>query len=256
MGFLRSFCLNRENRHATAKVPSSRAYFGRSSPLGALSPTGRGAIFRPRRKGRPTLLDARLRPLIDPPLDRIGRGLARRGVSPDAVTLAGLGFGLAAGAAIWAGVFWLALVLVAASRLADGLDGAVARASERTDLGGYLDIVADFAFYAAVPLGFVLHDPETNGVAGAVLLAAFYVNGAGFLGFALMAEKRGLETRAQGLKSLYYSAGLLEGTETILFFVAICLVPGAFPALAWFFAALTAITTLGRLLLARRVFRG
>lgn len=175
-------------------------------------------------------------------------------MSPNAVTLIGLGCGLGAAAAVWAGGFALALALIAASRLADGLDGAVARASERTDFGGYLDIVADFAFYGAVPLGFVLYDPAGNGVPGAVLLLAFYVNGASFLGFALLAEKRGLVTRVQGLKNLYYSAGLLEGTETIAFFVAICLFPAFFPILAAVFAGLTGITTIGRVLLAFRIF--
>lgn len=196
-----------------------------------------------------------MRPLIDPPLDRAGRALAARGVTADEVSLAGLGFGIGAALAVWGGWFWAALCLVLASRLADGLDGAVARASVRTDFGGFLDIVADFAFYGAVPLGFVLYDPEANAVAGAVLLAAFYVNGASFLGFALLAAKRRLETQAQGLKNLYYSAGLLEGTETIMFFVAICLLPAWFGYLALAFAALTAVTTLGRLLLAWRMFR-
>jgi hypothetical protein len=89
-----------------------------------------------------------------------------------------------------------------ASRLADGLDGAVARARGKSDFGGYLDIVCDFAFYGAIPLGFVLLDPAANGAAGAFLLAAFYVNGATFLGYAILAAKRGMETRSRGEKSL------------------------------------------------------
>ena len=92
-------------------------------------------------------------------------------------------------------------------------------------------------------------------LAGAVLLASFYVNGASFLGYAILAEKRGLETREQGEKSLYFSAGLLEGTETILFFALLCLVPGAFAPLAFVFAALCGATALSRILLARRQFR-
>jgi phosphatidylglycerophosphate synthase len=200
------------------------------------------------------VLDATLRPLIDPPLDRMGQALAGRGVSADAVTLADLAAGLAVAACIALGQFGLALVLVLLSRLADGLDGAVARASRRTDFGGFLDITADFVFYAAVPLAFVLHDSETNGVAGAVLLAAFYVNGASFLGFALLAEKRRMATHRQGVKNLYYSGGLMEGTETILFFVLVCLWPAWFAASAAVFAVLTAITMVGRIRAARRIF--
>lgn len=182
------------------------------------------------------MLDAYARKLIDPPLDRIGGLLARVGVSANAVTLAGLGLGLLAAVSVVSGQFTLALGLILASRLADGLDGAVARASTRTDFGGYLDITADFAFYGAIPMAFILYDPATNGIAGAFLLLSFYVNGASFLGYAILAEKKGIESRAQGLKSLYYSNGILEGTETILFFVLLCLAPRFFMPLAWLFA--------------------
>ncbi|ROU03268.1 CDP-alcohol phosphatidyltransferase family protein [Histidinibacterium lentulum] len=200
------------------------------------------------------MLDAAARKLIDPPLNALGRRIAGFGVSANAVTLAGFALGLGAAAAIWAGAMGLALVLLLASRLADGLDGAIARATRKTDFGGYLDITADFAFYGAVPLAFVLLDPAANGVAGAVLLASFYVNGTSFLGYAILAEKRGMETTAQGSKSLYFSNGLLEGTETILFFVLICLMPGFFAPLAWVFAVLCLVTAASRVLAARQVF--
>jgi phosphatidylglycerophosphate synthase len=200
------------------------------------------------------MLDARLRRLIDPALNRWGSALAIRGITADRMTLVGLACGLAAAALVALGATLLALIPLALSRLADGLDGAIARATRRTDFGGYLDIVSDFAFYGALPLGFVLADPAANGAAGAFLIATFYVNGASFLGFAILAEKRGLETRTQGLKSLYYSAGLLEGSETIAFFVLICLLPGAFPIAAWAFGTLCLVTALARVLLARTVF--
>ncbi|MCE8470573.1 CDP-alcohol phosphatidyltransferase family protein [Rhodovulum sulfidophilum] len=200
------------------------------------------------------MLDGVMRRLIDPPLDRLGIRLAARGVTADAVTLVGLGAGLLAAAMVALGAPGLALVPLLAGRLADGLDGAVARAGRKTDFGGYLDIVADFLVYGAVPLGFVLMDPVANGAAGAFLLTSFYVNGATFLGFAILAERRKMETRARGTKSLYFTGGLLEGTETIAFFVAICLWPGLFAPLAWGFGALCFVTALSRVLLARRVF--
>lgn len=202
------------------------------------------------------MLDRYLRPWIDPPLDAVGRRLARTGLSPDAVTLAGLGLGLLAAAAIVAGAFWLALVLVIASRLADGLDGALARATRKTDFGGYLDITADFLFYGAVPLAFVLHDPQANGTAGAFLLASFYFNGATFLGYAALAERRGMETRSHGSKTLYFTGGLLEGTETIVFFICLCLWPDLFAPLAWGFGAACLVTGAARVALARRTFGG
>ena len=200
------------------------------------------------------MLDATARKIIDPPLNRLGRWLAGRGVRANAVTLAGLGLGIGAAALIWAGQPALALLPLLASRLADGLDGAVARATAKTDFGGYLDIAADFLFYGAVPLAFVLADPTTNGAAGAFLLAAFYFNGTSFLGYAILAEKHGLSTDAQGTKSLYFSNGLLEGTETIVFFVALCLFPAYFAPLAWGFGALCYATATLRIAAARHVF--
>jgi phosphatidylglycerophosphate synthase len=200
------------------------------------------------------MLDSAARKLIDPALDRAGRYLAGRGVAADRVTLIGLALGLLAALLIALGAFGLALLPLLAGRIADGLDGAVARAGTRTDFGGYLDIVADMAFYGAIPLAFVIHAPAANGAAGAFLLASFYVNGASFLGYAVLAERRGLETTAQGAKSLYYSGGLLEGTETIAFFVALCLWPGLFAPMAWVFGALCLATAALRLRAARASF--
>lgn len=201
------------------------------------------------------MLDGLMRRMIDPPLNAVGRQIASRGVGADAVTLAGLGLGLAAAAIIaLGGSTWWALVPLLASRVADGLDGAVARASAKTDFGGFLDIGCDFLFYGAIPLAFVLRD-DANGMAGAFLLMTFYANGATFLAYAILAEKRGMQTSARGDKSLYFTAGLLEGTETITFFVLLCIWPAAFAPLAWGFGALCLATALARVLLARRVFR-
>jgi phosphatidylglycerophosphate synthase len=201
------------------------------------------------------MLDGLMRGVIDAPLNQSGRWLAARGASANAVTLAGLALGLTAAGLIWAG--WsgiqVALVLLS-SRLADGLDGAVARARGKSDFGGYLDIVCDFAFYGAVPLAFVLRDPDANGVVGAFLLFSFYVNAATFLGYAILAEKHGLETRSRGEKSLYFTAGLMEGTETILCFLILALWPGLFGPLAWLFGGLCLVTASARVMLARRTF--
>ncbi len=202
------------------------------------------------------MLDRAMRRIIDPGLNRAGRALAARGVTATQVTLVGLALGLSAAAMLALGAnAALCLVPLLAGRLADGLDGAVARATVKTDFGGFLDIVCDFVFYGAVPLAFVLRDPA-NAAAGAFLLFSFYANGASFLGFAIMAEKRGMQTQAQGEKTLYYSVGLLEGTETVLFMVALCLWPAGFAPMAWGFGALCLVTALARVVLARRVFAG
>ena len=137
------------------------------------------------------MLDGLMRRALDPSLNTAGRALAHRGLHANHVTLIGLALGLVAATLIGFGASTLlALVPLAASRLADGLDGAVARASAITDFGGYLDIVCDFIFYGVIPLAFVLRDPSANGLAGAFLLTSFYANGASFLAFAVLRLKR------------------------------------------------------------------
>jgi phosphatidylglycerophosphate synthase len=201
------------------------------------------------------MLDGVMRKVIDPVVGPYGAKLAARGWTANGMTAAGLGLGLVAAAMIAVGLpGWLALMPLLAGRVADGLDGAIARASQKTDFGGYLDIVADFIFYGAVPFAFAIAAPDTNAVAASFLLLSFYANGASFLGYAVLAEKHGLQTASRGVKSLYFTAGLLEGSETILFFTAICLWPASFPVLSWGFGALCLITAGARVALAWRVF--
>lgn len=200
------------------------------------------------------MLDRFARRLIDPPLNAAGRAIAQRGYSADHVTLIGLCLGLFSALLIALGWSLLALIPLLASRIADGLDGAVARATRKTDFGGYLDIAADFLFYGAIPVAFVFADPLMNGAAGAFLLASFYFNGTSFLGYAILGEKHGHKTDAQGQKSLYYSNGILEGTETIVFFVILCLWPAHFAPVAWAFGALCFVTATLRIYAAKQTY--
>ncbi len=195
-----------------------------------------------------------MRRLVDPPLDRLGGRLAAAGVPANAVTLAGFAVGLLAVPMLAAEWYAAALALILGNRLADGLDGAVARRTGITDLGGYLDIVCDFVFYAAVAFGFALGRAE-NAVPAAFLMLSFVGTGTSFLAYAVMAAKRHLATDLRGAKSLYYLGGLTEGTETIAVFVAFCLLPDSFAPLAYGFGALCWITTASRAAAAWRTLR-
>jgi phosphatidylglycerophosphate synthase len=188
------------------------------------------------------MFDAALQPALARVYAAPARALAARGVTADQVTLAGFGIGVLAVVALWGGLFGLALSLIAANRVADGLDGALARLQGPTDRGAFLDIALDFAFYALVPVGFALHAPE-NALHAAILIASFVGTGSSFLAFAVIAARRGLTTPRFPKKGLYYLGGLTEGAETIGVFAAMCLWPAAFPALALGFAALCAVTT-------------
>lgn len=200
------------------------------------------------------MFDARLRPLIDPPLNSAGQWLAARGLTANQLTALGILAGLCAAGAILIGQFPAAIALILASRLLDGLDGAVARATAKTPFGGYLDIVGDFLFYVSVPLAFGLADPA-NLRPAMLLLASFALTGVSFLAFASIAAEQRLETRAHGEKSFFYSTGLAEGGETILAFLLMALFPAQFPLIASIFAALCGLTVLQRSLLAWQTFR-
>jgi len=191
------------------------------------------------------MFDARLRPLIDPPLNAMGRGLAARGISANALTLIGLVVGLGSAIAIACQAWSLGLALIVLNRLIDGLDGAVARATRQTDLGGYLDIVADFAFYVSVPIGFGIVDPA-NTLAALILVGSFVLTGTSFLAFAVIAAKRHETSATHGQKSFYYSTGLAEGAETIVVFVAMTLFPSHFVGLAFLYSGICVLTVVQR----------
>jgi phosphatidylglycerophosphate synthase len=200
------------------------------------------------------MFDASIRPLIDPPLERLAAVLHSAGWSADRVTVTGFAIGMLALPAIAVEAYWLGLLLILLNRLADGLDGAIARITEKTDRGGFLDIVLDFIFYSSVPFAFALASPSDNALAAAFLIFSFIGTGCSFLAYAIIAERQGVSTDIRGQKSFYYLGGLTEGTETIGLFVLACLLPAWFPVSAWVFGALCWITTATRIHAGWRTF--
>jgi phosphatidylglycerophosphate synthase len=179
------------------------------------------------------------KPLIDAAAQRIHAA----GYKAEHVTFAAFGFGMASTLLIALGWTVLAIIPLLAGRVLDGLDGAVARLTQPTDRGAFLDISLDFLFYAAVPLAFATVDP----LASAILLAAFVGTGTSFLAYAIIAEKRGEKSNTYPSKSFYYLGGLTEGTETIACFVLMCLWPQHFAVLAYIFAVMCGVTTVTRI---------
>jgi phosphatidylglycerophosphate synthase len=192
------------------------------------------------------VFDGRARPLIDPPLNWLAARLARHGLGANAVTVGGFLVGVAGCVAVGFQQYTLALVLILLNRIADGLDGAIARRLGATDAGGYLDIVLDTIFYSGVPFAFAVSRPEFA-LPAAFLIYSFVGTGGSFLAFAVIAAKRGITTESRGKKSFYYAAGLMEGTETVIFFVLFCLLPDQFSVLAWVFGGLCWVTTAARI---------
>ena len=200
------------------------------------------------------MLDRHLLPVIKPGLRTLARPLQQRGVTANQVTVVGFAVGIAAVPLIILNLYWLALVCVLLNRLADGLDGELARLDTPTDAGGYLDITLDFIFYQAIVFAFALADPA-NTVWALVLMLSFVGTGVSFLAFAVMAEKHQIQSLAYPNKSLHYIGGLAEGTETIAVFVAFLIWPQYFPWIAAGFAALCAVTTVMRLVYGYRTLQ-
>ena len=196
------------------------------------------------------MLDRAAIALLRPVLERGARGLKRLRFSANAVTGLGFVIGVAAAVAIAQRSYQLGLVLMLTSRLCDGFDGALARMTQPTDRGAFLDIVLDFLFYASIPLAFAISSPQERALPAAVLLAAFSGTGSSFLAYAVLAERRGLRSDSYPRKGIYYLGGLTEASETLICFALMCLLPAFFALWAYAFATLCALT------IAMRVWAG
>ncbi|PIQ28379.1 CDP-alcohol phosphatidyltransferase [bacterium (Candidatus Blackallbacteria) CG17_big_fil_post_rev_8_21_14_2_50_48_46] len=200
------------------------------------------------------MLDAWLRPHIDRPLQAIAEQLEKVGLHANAVTLIGFCLGLAAASALAWRQFGWGLGFFLLNRLLDGLDGALARRLGPTDFGGYLDIVSDFLVYALLVFAMALAQPD-SALHASLLLFSFMGTSTTFLAYAILAAKRNLHTQARGPKAFYYLGGLTEGSETLIFFCILFLIPEQFKLLALIFSAMCLLTTFSRMLSAWHSFQ-
>lgn len=193
------------------------------------------------------MFDARVLDASREFIDGLAEQLHERGIKADQVTWAGFAVGLSALPLLALGAELLAIIAILVNRVADGVDGALARKQGATDAGAFLDIVFDFIFYASIPLGFALQNPEQNAAAAALLLFSFLGTASSFLAFAILAERQQLKSLEFPRKGFYYLGGLTEATETIALFLICCLFPGLFPLLGTLFAILCLVTTAMRI---------
>ncbi|MBL8595806.1 MAG: CDP-alcohol phosphatidyltransferase family protein, partial [Devosia sp.] len=135
------------------------------------------------------MLDRAVMPISERLLGHPARALFRRGVTANQVTFAGFAIGLSAVPALAFDQYFVALVLILVNRLADGLDGAIARIAGPTSRGAYFDIALDFFFYSSIPFGFALANPGSNALPAAFVLLSFVGTGSSFLAFATIAAK-------------------------------------------------------------------
>ncbi len=200
------------------------------------------------------MFDAAIRPYMNKPLEAAAKQAVALGVSANMATALGFALGIAAAAFIAGEYYWVGLGLLLVSRFMDGLDGAIARLTRLTDVGGFLDITLDFIFYAAVVFAFALAAPERNALAAAFLTTSFMAPASTFLAYAIFAQKHGITTEIRGAKSLYYLGGLTEGFETIITLCLMCVIPTWFPVIAVVYAIMCWITGGTRIAVALQTF--
>ncbi len=199
------------------------------------------------------MFDIALRRRLDPMINYIARSASKAGLSANILTIAGAIIAIAAGAALAQGQFSLALAMIAINRILDGIDGAVARIKGATAFGGYLDSLADYVFYIAVPLGFAFADPA-NMQPAIILLASFILTAISFLAYAAIAAKSGISETTYGPKAFLYSHGLVEGGETICAFAIMSIWPSYFGPIAYILSALCMVTVAQRIMMAAKIF--
>jgi phosphatidylglycerophosphate synthase len=179
-----------------------------------------GGIARPEQGAyAPAMLDPILRRLCERPLARTGAALATR-VSANTSTVAGFAAGIIAPVLVVADLPLVALVFLVLGRVADIVDGAIARASRSTALGSFLDTSLDLIAWAALPVAFAIRDPLSG------LAAAFFL-----FGFVAMTA---LELSLQFLlRERAPTAPLIGHTELLVVFAIACVYPLSFPLLCY-----------------------
>jgi phosphatidylglycerophosphate synthase len=193
------------------------------------------------------MLDRYSLKILKPLLAKLAAYFRRKEIGADQITVVSFGVGLLGVILIARHHYLSGGLLILLNRLGDGIDGTLARLDGTTDRGAFLDICLDFLFYSAVVFGFALADPARNSLAAAFLIFSFVGTGSSFLAYAIMAERRSLSDHRLPDKGFYYLGGFAEGTETIIFFIIICVFPALFPILAWIFGVLCLLSTAARI---------
>ena len=196
------------------------------------------------------MFDRHLQKLTQKPLSFFAKIILKY-LSANQITILGFIFGLMMCLFIYIELFFLAIFFLILNRICDVLDGVIARLTVPTYLGAYLDIFLDFIFYSAFILIFGLLDTN-NIIISCLLLFSYICTGTTFLAQAIIQPKLDLVQKDESIdidipKSFYYSAGLIEGTETILFMILCLLFPNLYFFFGLIFAILCLLTALSRI---------
>ena len=198
------------------------------------------------------MFDRHLQKFTQKPLAFLG-GMLLKKISANQVSLIGFIFGILMCICISLQLFSFALFFLILNRVCDGLDGVMARMTTPTHLGSYLDIVFDFIIYSGFVLVFGLFD-TSNLLISSILLFSYICTGTTFLTQAIIQPKIDKFQNNESFddeisKGFLYTAGLIEGTETILFMLLCLLFPDIFMFIGLIFSFLCLLTATSRIII-------
>jgi len=193
------------------------------------------------------MFDRQIQKYTQKPLQYIAK-LFLKFISPNHMTLIGFSFGVLMCLSIIIDQYLIAIIFLFLNRLADGLDGTMARLQTPTPLGGYLDIVLDFLIYSGFVLSFGITE-QNNTLTSMILLFCYIGTGSTFLAkAAILPSLTNQNLNEEIPKSFHYAVGLVEGTETIVFMVLCLLFPNLFIYFSFIFIILCLITIVFRII--------
>jgi len=182
-------------------------------------------------------------------------------VSANQLTIIGLIFGIIGSFLIYLSSlledFLIIMIIssvsfVSISFIFDTIDGSVARYEGPTTFGGILDIFCDRLVEISIIISLVASDSLKLIWAGMCSLAAIILCISMFLIVGGIIKENGVESTP---KVIAYQTGLMERSETFIFFLAmIILIPWRL-ILLWIFSALVFTTAILRLIKAQKLFK-
>lgn len=192
----------------------------------------------PQERGAAVVISQRIGTWVRDYLLTVGRLVARTGVTPNQLTLIGLGLNVIVAIVIATGEYRLGGVLLLVASAFDMLDGAVARATDTiSKVGGFLDSTLDRYSEIVVYVGVLVYLLDTGDARTASILALIASAGALMISYA----------RAKA-ESIGYTAsvGLAARPERIIL-LALFLILGWTIWALWLLAAITHITAITRI---------
>ena len=198
------------------------------------------------------MIDAKLNNYLRPYLSHLAKKTIKLRVSANTVTIIGFIFGLCCFYSIVNSYFLSAFLFLFLNRFCDGLDGAIARLVGPSDIGAFYDITLDFIFYSLFPIAFIFLDIK-NAYAICFLLLSFVSTQTTFLASAWIIEKNKILIATKQKKSFFYTGGITEGFETIIFFILMLIFHKSVEFTAYIFGSLCWITSIVRLIYIRKL---